>query len=231
MREFAALREANPVFSDVAALSFTLAGVGRDDDVRRSFVFFASDNLFSAARRPAGRRPLLRRRRGPPQRQPARGRGQLSVVAAPGRKPDFVGSTLKVNGQPFTVIGITPRGFTGINAVIAPDLWLPLGVYSRFVNPLVDNERDRDLANPASHPLNLMGRLRPGLTLAVGRSRCWPPGKAPRRPPAAGRRHDGGARTADPDAVALQHQHEPDRRRPRQRCWRRCCWAWRPSCC
>jgi predicted permease len=163
--EFAALRESNPVFSDVAALAFTLASVGRNDDVRRSFVFFASDNMF----------PLL-------GVQPAAGRffaaaegrpnANLTVVVASyplwqrlGGRPDFIGSTLKVNGQPFTVIGVTPRGFTGINAVIAPDLWLPLGVYSMFINPLDDNAKIRDLVNPATYTLNLMGRLRPGLTI------------------------------------------------------------------
>ena len=44
--EFTALREANPVFRDVAALSFTLVGMGRDEGMRRSFVFFVAENFF-----------------------------------------------------------------------------------------------------------------------------------------------------------------------------------------
>jgi predicted permease len=163
--EFAALRESNPVFSDVGALAFTLASVSRNDDVRRSFVFYASDNMFSLL----GAQPAAGRFFDAAETRP---NANLPVVVASyslwqrlGGRPDFIGSTLKVNGQPFTVIGVTPRGFTGINAVIAPDLWLPLGVYSLFVNPLDANAKIRDLADPTTYALNLMGRLRPGLTV------------------------------------------------------------------
>lgn len=162
--EFAALRDANPIFSDLAAMSFTLTGVGRDEAMRRSFVFFCSDNIF----------PLL-------GAKPAAGRfftagetrpnADIPVVVASyplwrrmGGRPDFVGSTLPVNGQPFTVIGVTPRGFKGINAVLAPDIWLPLGVFGRFANPLTNNAQPGDLASPTNYVLNLIGRLKPGLT-------------------------------------------------------------------
>jgi putative ABC transport system permease protein len=164
--EFAALREPNPAFRDVAALSFTLAGVGRDNDVHRSFIFFGSDNLLPLlGARPAAGRFFTAAE--------ARPNANIAVAVASypfwqrlGGRPDFIGSTLKVNGRPFTVIGVTPRGFTGINAVISPDLWLPLGVYTEFANPL-DDSRTRDLNQPTNYALNVMARLRPGLTLTT----------------------------------------------------------------
>jgi hypothetical protein len=45
--EFTALRRQNDVFSDVAAMGFSLAGIGRGDNIRRSFIFLASENFFS----------------------------------------------------------------------------------------------------------------------------------------------------------------------------------------
>ena len=45
--EFTTLRENNDVFSDVAATGFALAGIGRDEGMRRSFVFLTSANFFS----------------------------------------------------------------------------------------------------------------------------------------------------------------------------------------
>ena len=171
--EFAALREPNPVFSDVAALGFTLAGVGRDNDVHRSFVFFASDNLLPLlGARPAAGRFFDAAETRPNANIPVAVAG-YSLWQRLGGRPDFIGSTLKVNGRTFTVIGVTPRGFTGINAVISPDLWLPLGVYSLFENPL-DASRVRDLNQPTNYALNVMGRLRPGLTLAAAQSLLGP---------------------------------------------------------
>jgi predicted permease len=163
--EFAALRDANPVFSDLAALSFTLTGVGRDDAMRRSFVFFSSDNIFALL----GVRPAAGRFYSPDEARP---NANIPVVVASyplwqrmGGRPEFIGSTLQVNGQPFTVIGVTPRGFSGINAVLSPDLWLPLGVYARFANPLAGSAQPGDLASPTNYVLNLIGRLKPGLAL------------------------------------------------------------------
>jgi predicted permease len=43
-----------------------------------------------------------------------------------GRDPHVVGKVLNVNGASLTVVGVAPRGFTGIFADMAPDLWLPL---------------------------------------------------------------------------------------------------------
>jgi predicted permease len=164
--EFSALRAANPVFRDVAALSFTLVGVGRAEAMRRSFVFFVSDNLFSLLGvKPAAGRFFTDAETRPNSSVPAVV-VSYSFWQRMGGRPDFIGATVQVNGQPFTVVGITPRGFTGINAVLAPDLWLPLGVYTQFFNPFASGGAVGDLALPTCHVLNLMGRLQPGLDLA-----------------------------------------------------------------
>ena len=46
--EFRELRESgSDLFSDVAALEFALAGIGRDEGMKRSFAFLTSDNFFT----------------------------------------------------------------------------------------------------------------------------------------------------------------------------------------
>ena len=47
--EYRVLRENSDVFADVAAVNFALAGLGRDEGMRRSFVFITSENFFSLA--------------------------------------------------------------------------------------------------------------------------------------------------------------------------------------
>src|SRR6202030_2960775 len=88
-----------------------------------------------------------------------------------GGRSDFVGSTLQINGQAYTVIGIAPEGFSGASALIAPDIWVPLGVRSQLGSAFGDSETMHDLANPKNYALNLVGRMRSGLTIDTAKSR------------------------------------------------------------
>ncbi|MDD3180495.1 MAG: ABC transporter permease [Opitutaceae bacterium] len=164
LAEYLALREAKDVFADVAALNFALAGVGREEGVRRSFAFFTSENFLSLC----GVAPARGRFYNAEECRP---NANLPVVVVShafwqqlGGRPDLVGSTLQVNGRPYTVIGITPDGFSGLNAMIAPDLWLPLGVFEQFAVPF-GGAVISDLADPKNYTLNVTARMAPGLTL------------------------------------------------------------------
>lgn len=169
--EYQLLRENSEVFADVAAVNFTLAGLGRDEAMRRSFIFMTSENFFSLA----GVEPVLGRFYNANECRP---NANLQVAVAShsfwkrmGGKPDFVGSTLFVNGQPFTIIGVAPEGFSGISALLAPDVWLPLGVYSQLSSAFSDLADVQDLNHPKSYTLNVIARLRSGLTIEAARSR------------------------------------------------------------
>ena len=43
-----------------------------------------------------------------------------------GFDPALVGSRLRLNEKPFTVVGVAPEGFTGVMPLSSPDVWLPL---------------------------------------------------------------------------------------------------------
>jgi predicted permease len=65
---------------------------------------------------------------------------------------------------PYTVIGVTPDGFSGVSALVAPDVWLPLGVHSSLGSAFADSKlctiwRSQKLC-AESHR-----RLRPGITI------------------------------------------------------------------
>ena len=79
-----------------------------------------------------------------------------------GAPEDFVGSTLWVNGEACTVIGITRAEFTGGTILVAPELWLPLGMFAR-VGPAASRAGGLvDLTQPGVHSLALIGRLPAG---------------------------------------------------------------------
>jgi predicted permease len=169
--EFVALRENNQVFSDVAAMGFSLAGIGRGDNIQRSFIFIASENFFSLM----GVKPAIGRFFDAAECKP---NANVSVVIASypywkklGGRTDLIGKPVVVNGQTYTLIGVTPEGFAGTNAILAPDLWVPLGVYSQLGSAFNDTSTQMNLAEPKTYTLNLIARLRPGLTVESAKPR------------------------------------------------------------
>src|ERR1700720_3479703 len=170
--EYCELRDnGSEAFVDIAALEFAVAGIGRDHEMRRSFAFLTSENFFSLM----GVQPFRGRFYNAEECKP---NANIAVIVASygfwkrqGGRNDFVGSTLQINGQPYTVIGITPDGFSGASALIAPDIWVPLGVRSQLGSAFGDSETMHDLANPKNYVLNLTGRMRPGLTIESAKSR------------------------------------------------------------
>jgi predicted permease len=162
--EYLALRADRETFADVAAIQFSLAGIGRDEGVRRSFAFFTSENFFPMM----GVQPALGRFYNAEECRP-NANHQVIVTSYQfwqrnGGKPDFLGSQLIVNNRRYTVVGVAPENFSGLNALISPDLWVPLGVFSHFGSAFGDSGIT-DLANPKNYTLNLTARLAPGLTL------------------------------------------------------------------
>ena len=54
-----------------------------------------------------------------------------------------MGTTIRINERPFTIVGITPQGFTGTMTVFGPELFFPLGVFDSLSNDLQgDNDAD-----------------------------------------------------------------------------------------
>lgn len=76
--------------------------------------------------------------------------------------PGVVGSTLRLNGHPMTVIGVAPEGFTGVTRGVTPELWVPMSTVPvlRGVPALFKGR--------AGSNVILFGRLAPG----VSRSRA-----------------------------------------------------------
>src|SRR6266853_244015 len=159
------------VFADVAALEFAVAGIGRDHEMRRSFAFLTSENYFSLM----GAKPYRGRFYSGEECKP---NANITVVVTSygfwkrmGSRADFVGSTLQINGQPYTVIGIAPDGFSGASVLIAPDIWVPLGIRSQLGSAFGDSETMHDLMNPKNYAFNLTGRMRLGMTIEMAKSR------------------------------------------------------------
>jgi len=73
-----------------------------------------------------------------------------------GGDPAALGRTLLVNGVPLTVVGVMPPGFDGVSGYAA--FWWPRGMAPQLTY--------REYLTTPQHFLNLVARLRPGVTLA-----------------------------------------------------------------
>jgi predicted permease len=76
-----------------------------------------------------------------------------------GADASIVGQTIDLNGLPFSVIGVAPRRFFGVEVGSAPDVFVPLGMCDRL---LTGAPR---LPRPNNFWLNVMARLRPSIAM------------------------------------------------------------------
>jgi putative ABC transport system permease protein len=74
-----------------------------------------------------------------------------------------LGSQILVDGQWFTVVGVTPAGFGGISFENFPGIWIPLA-YAVQIDPLLKGQIP--LNHESFAPFGVVGRLKPGTTLA-----------------------------------------------------------------
>lgn len=85
-----------------------------------------------------------------------------------------IGKTLKIEGAPFTVIGVTRPGFSGISADRSPEITIPLNA-----EPLLGGDTDiqKHLQQADLLFLDAGGRLKDGATLETARAQLesiWP---------------------------------------------------------
>jgi predicted permease len=77
------------------------------------------------------------------------------------RDPQVLGTTVLVNGAPFTIVGVTAAGFRGLE-VDSPDAWAPLSQVAQF------RPRDRGVQDGVG--VEVVGRLKPGVSHAQARA-------------------------------------------------------------
>jgi len=73
-------------------------------------------------------------------------------------RPDVIGSTLRINGQPFAIIGVAPASLQEFER--SAQIWLPLSMAIQ-AEPIMATQIDR-IGNDF---LKVVGRLRPGVSL------------------------------------------------------------------
>jgi len=85
---------------------------------------------------------------------------------------DVIGKTIRVEGHPFTIVGVTRKWFTGMTNGEPPDVTIPVTAF-----PTLVEGNDFQLENHALLWLFVTARLKPGATIAQARNQLasvWP---------------------------------------------------------
>lgn len=85
-----------------------------------------------------------------------------------GADPRVLGQTIGVNGHPFTIVGVAPPGFHSVIGGSTPTFFTPMTMKPEVI-PGID-----DLDNIRSKWLNIVARLRPGMTRAQAQAGIEP---------------------------------------------------------
>ena len=170
-RAFETLREENPVFSTLFGYceghkkTLSLRGQARSAGTE-----YVTGEYFHGLAVPAAAGRLIN-----PEDDRA-GAAPVAVISYATSQQRFggpasaVGQPILVDNVPFTIIGVTPPEFFGVDPAAAPDLYLPM-----HTNLLVDGAQAARLYPDANfYWLEIMGRLRPGVSMAQAQAALAP---------------------------------------------------------
>jgi predicted permease len=150
------------IFASLAALSTSFVGLDVGEGPRRTLASAVTANYFQTFGQPlALGRPFTTEE----ERPGAEIRVAIishSFWEQRGADPSMLGRPVRVNGEPFTVVGVAPEGFTG-TSIPGPEVWLPLGAYKTLSTARASAERP--LGAREAHELAVVGRLRAGASV------------------------------------------------------------------
>ena len=164
-REYVDLRERTKTFEHLSAFTSTVAGVATEPDALPTLRLgdLVSPDFFALA----GVQPALGRVFTPEENQvPSRDAviilGHDFWEQALAADPAVLGRRLRLNGIEFTVVGVMPASFTGMEQFVRNDFFAPIMMWPR----LVDDGATHPLEDRSFRGVTLKARLAPGVTMA-----------------------------------------------------------------
>ncbi|HEY5028918.1 MAG TPA: ABC transporter permease, partial [Candidatus Angelobacter sp.] len=160
-RDFLDYQDQAAGFSGLSGYELTLAGLSVGGKVERAVVTYVTGDYFHML----GIRPGLGRLILPTEGQ-APGADPVIVLGYSYWKrrfssdPDVIGKSILVNGHTVTVVGVVPRNFHGVYALVETDAYLP------FSQAVTQKDSGKLWTARNERALSLVGRLKPGVGVA-----------------------------------------------------------------
>jgi predicted permease len=154
------LRDRNVTLSGLIAYRVSPVGLGTGDATSRGWAYLATGNYFDVL----GVKPLAGRFFHAEDEVGA-GASAWAVISFDCWRNRFsadasiVGRSIRVNGRPYTVLGVAPAGFHGTESIYWPDVWVPMAMEAQI-------EEHDWLENRGTSNCLVAGRLKPYVTRA-----------------------------------------------------------------
>jgi predicted permease len=156
-------RRQSDVFSDLFAYEVGLEGLSADNQADHFLISHVSGNYFSAL----GVKPAIGRLFLPGEGESSGSQARVVLGYSCWQKrfagsPNVIGKRVLVDGNPATVIGVTPPPFHGTSFGLDMDGYLPMSMAASTDPEMWSGRADRRWV--------VLGRLKPGVSLAKARS-------------------------------------------------------------
>src|SRR4029078_9582012 len=158
----------NTVFTGMAAFTFAPMGMTRGTETLNVLGQLVSGNFFDLLQV----HPVLGRGFLPEEDTSPNGHPVVILNHKFSRKlgsdPGVIGSIVTLNGRQFTVVGVAPPDFTGIDVGVAPDVWVPIAMHG-WARP----GGEEWFENRRALLMSMVGRLKPGVTISNAEAQLW----------------------------------------------------------
>jgi predicted permease len=148
------LNERTTTLTGIAGFNGTSMSLETPNSAEREWISFVTENFFEVL----GVRPAAGRLFRGPESAPVVVLGHELWQRRFGGAVSAIGSTIELDGQAYTVIGVAPPRFIGAMATHTMDAWVPLVVNGR-VSPALEGA---DIETRRGGWYRLVGRLAPG---------------------------------------------------------------------
>ena len=155
------IRDRNQSFSGLLAYRISIMELETGNHAERIWGYLATGNYFDVL----GVRPVIGRlfHQDDDLNPGASPYAVLSYQAWQrrfGGDPAIVGQTIRINRQPFTVLGVAPSGFHGTELFYWPEIWVPMMMQAQIEvgNPWLESR--------GAFNAWVVGRLKPGISVA-----------------------------------------------------------------
>ena len=169
------LQAQNEVFDGIVGYSPMLAALNLDKRSRLAIGEIVSGNYFQIFGVPAALGRTIRPEDDAPSAPPVVMVSHRYWTRDLGSAPDAIGGTMRIRGNRYTIVGVTPAGFNGMVPMLSPEMWIPvsasldvepLGIKDTVPSPTGTTRLDRR----ADRWLFMRARLAPGKTIEEARA-------------------------------------------------------------
>lgn len=155
-------------FAGMTGYLLDLAGLGYHGHADRIIVSYVPSNFFSMlGLKPAVGRLIARGEGDAPRTGPVVVLGYSYWQRRFGSDPGVVGTTVTLDGNAVTVIGVVQKGFLGPFAIVDMDAYAPVGLFGTGVGQIGTSDV---LTQRDDHDFRVLGTLKPGVTAVAAQA-------------------------------------------------------------